>query len=390
METIIPPRLKEGDRIHIIAPSQPLSSIEPQEQKKANERIADYFGAKISFGNVESADVEDRYNDLLYAFENDDINAIFPVTGGYSSNDILSYCHHNPEKGELLWRTIRENPKIFIGASDNSMLNNAIFTKTGLINYYGYHYHNIGVPESREHTAYVQRQLHDSLVRPSDRYYVASSRTWEDELWDLNGATANRRFHNGGPTLLEVPDTYIRVAGRIAIGCVRNLSIMNGTPFQPDFNGYVRKIRADDKEESPEDVILFLEDTMALSAEGLKREFNSLTMKPGWEKVKAVVLGRIPHDHKGAFGERKLKRLGEADEEGLKNLKNVLSSLKAMNALANVAIIATSFDIGHTIPTTLVPVGGWAALSATPQGGLNTELSHTPYIGQKSKIVRRV
>lgn len=387
-ETILPPRLKEGDHIRIIAPSGPLSGVPPDFQKRAYERLVYNFGARISFGNIEDTNVEDRYQDLLHAFEDDAIDVVLPARGGFSANDILTYCYHNQDKGEKLWGAIRDNPKIFMGASDNSMLNNAVFSQTGLINYYGYHFWNIGAPTEDKDTRYIFRQLYSCLVQ-EDRYILQSSESWEDELWDLGDTIKYRRFENAGPKLLEKPSDYVHTIGRIAVGCVRNLSIMSGTPYQPRFNEYMRRLHAADKRESPEDVILFLEDTMTLSAEGLKRELAALTMMPGWEKVKALIFGRIPHDHKGAFGERKLKRLGEADDEGLTNMKNILLSLKHMNALANVAIIATSFDLGHTLPSAILPVGGWAQLVGYPDGRLRTEISHTPYTGSKNEAVRR-
>ena len=131
---MIPDKLKKGDKIAVIAPSNTANendTVYLEESKKLFENL----GFEVAFGkNIFSntlgygATVEEKIEDLHWAFASKDVKAIFAVKGGENSNTLFDYIDY-----EL----IKNNPKIFCGFSDTTSLLNVINLKTGLVTYHG-------------------------------------------------------------------------------------------------------------------------------------------------------------------------------------------------------------------------------------------------------------
>ena len=141
MNKIFPIKLKAGDKVRVIAPSQSLSIISQESGEIADKKFKE-LGLNLSFGkHVEETDefasssIESRVEDLHEAFRDENIKAVLTVIGGFNSNQLLRYID---------WDLIKSNPKILCGFSDITALNNAFFTKTGLITYSGPHYSSFG------------------------------------------------------------------------------------------------------------------------------------------------------------------------------------------------------------------------------------------------------
>ncbi|MEM0160346.1 MAG: LD-carboxypeptidase [Thermoplasmata archaeon] len=132
-EIIKAPKLKKNAHIRIIAPASPPNlknlSIGIEKFRK--------FGFKISFGdNIKktkqigylSAPDTERAKELVNAFTDDSVDAIFCARGGYGSMRILPLIDYD---------IIQEHPKVFVGYSDITALHIAINKKTGLITFHG-------------------------------------------------------------------------------------------------------------------------------------------------------------------------------------------------------------------------------------------------------------
>jgi len=137
MNKIYPQKLKKGDEVRVIASSSSFSLLSEETIKIANERFFE-LGLKVTFGkhimetdDFLSSSIESRIEDIHDAFLDKNVKAIFTVLGGFNTNQMLKYID---------WDIIKNNPKIFCGYSDVTILNNAIYQKTGLVNYYGPHY----------------------------------------------------------------------------------------------------------------------------------------------------------------------------------------------------------------------------------------------------------
>ena len=131
---MIPTKLKKGDTIGVIAPS---NYIEKDDLEYINASIAlmEASGFKVKFGKYVFEDTlgygtspEKRAADINWAFKDDEVKAIMCVKGGEDSNTILDYIDYE---------MIKKHPKIICGFSDNTSILNAIHEKTGLVTYHG-------------------------------------------------------------------------------------------------------------------------------------------------------------------------------------------------------------------------------------------------------------
>ncbi len=129
---IKPKKLQVGDKVKIIAPATKVS--DPDEIQKAIQ-ILDYMKLNYEIGeslkNLEgykTNSVKTRVNELHDAFEDNTINGIFCIRGGYGSGQILDSIDYD---------LISNNPKVFIGYSDITALHLSINKFSHLITFHG-------------------------------------------------------------------------------------------------------------------------------------------------------------------------------------------------------------------------------------------------------------
>lgn len=122
-----PERLRPGATIALVAPASPV-----RDEQKLHHGICylESLGYRIVVGSsVHQADGYLAGSDVLRAtelstfFADPAIDAIFCVRGGYGTMRILDL---------LDWDVIRRNPKIFVGFSDITALQWALYTRAGL------------------------------------------------------------------------------------------------------------------------------------------------------------------------------------------------------------------------------------------------------------------
>ena len=126
-------KLKSGDKIGVIAPNKALQN----KDRGYLENATKYFeslGLKVKYGKYLYSENEycagtplQRATDLNEMFSDKEVKAIFTVKGGEMANGILPYIDFD---------NIKNNPKIFLGFSDNTVLLCAINNITGLITFH--------------------------------------------------------------------------------------------------------------------------------------------------------------------------------------------------------------------------------------------------------------
>lgn len=136
MDTIKPPRLREGGTIGIVSPSQSVK-LEPQQTKGFYKGIKtlERLGFKVKIGKhaegkyfYSSGRPEERAEDIHEMFLDNEVQAILMSIGGETANEVL------PLLDEGL---IKTHPKIFMGMSDGATLLAPITDGTGMITFYG-------------------------------------------------------------------------------------------------------------------------------------------------------------------------------------------------------------------------------------------------------------
>jgi len=125
------PKLKEGDRIGIVAPAGPVLQEEIQPGLDFLESLGfepvcspHLYDQKGYLAGEDKA----RVKDLHAMFRDRKIKAVLCARGGYGSHRILQ---------KLDYGLFSRNPKIFVGYSDITTLLCALFKKSGLITIHG-------------------------------------------------------------------------------------------------------------------------------------------------------------------------------------------------------------------------------------------------------------
>lgn len=127
-------KLSAGNKVGLIACSD---GVRVENQPKVEEliRILNAFGLEVEMATTLfrknsyfSGSPRERALELNRLYANDEIQAIFDISGGDSANQILEYINYD---------SIQLNPKPYFGMSDLSVILNAVFTET---NSKSYHY----------------------------------------------------------------------------------------------------------------------------------------------------------------------------------------------------------------------------------------------------------
>lgn len=317
-QTIVPPRLRRGDTVRVIAPARSRALImEHDNTRWINERFA-AMGLTLTFGEhvdeddqFRSGSIEHRVADLHAAFADPAVAGILTVVGGFNSNELLPH---------LDFDLIAANPKVFCGYSDISALQNAILARAGLVTYSGTHWSSWGMRDHFEPTGDWFR----AAVMDDGPIAVEPSRAWTDDLWFMaqDGRTP---VPNEGWWALRPG----QASGRIVGGNLSTVGLLQGTRYMPSLDG----------------ALLFLEDDFESDAAHIARCLTSLLQQPDADGVTGLVVGRF-------------QKSSGVTREALDEIVARQPALLGKPVLAGV-------DFGHTSPLLTFPVGGTAELSVS-------------------------
>lgn len=188
---MIPTKLKKGDTIGVIAPS---NYIEKDDLEYINASIAlmEASGFKVKFGKYVFEDTlgygtspEKRAADINWAFKDDEVKAIMCVKGGEDSNTTLDYIDYE---------MIKKHPKIICGFSDNTSILNAIHEKTGLVTYHGPTFKSLTSWE----TGYAYKQFVKTFVEDTRSLIMGEP---EDEYTTIQAGQATGELVGGNLSL---------------------------------------------------------------------------------------------------------------------------------------------------------------------------------------------
>jgi len=328
VEKIYPKKLKAGDEVRVIAPAKSMAILSEETKEMANRRFSD-LGLKLGFGeHVEEIDefgsttIAARIEDFHQAFSDPQVKAIITVIGGFNSNQLLRYID---------WELVRRNPKIFCGFSDTTALNNAIFAKTGLVNYSGPHYSSFGQKLYFDYTLdYFKRCLFSE-----EPVVVSPSEEWSDDLWYKDQGDRHLIRNSGWLVVNEGKAEGTALGANL---CTFNL--LQGTEYLPNLKG----------------AVLFLEDDEESKPHHFDRDLQSVLHLPSFSGVKGLVVGRF-------------QKASEVSDEKL------IKIIKTKQELKNILVIA-NVDFGHTDPKITFPVGGEVSMEVNSSDPKITIIKH--------------
>lgn len=188
---MIPSKLKKGDTVGVIAPS---NYIEKDDLEYINASIAlmEASGFKVKFGKYVFEDTlgygtspEKRAADINWAFKDDEVKAIMCVKGGEDSNTTLDYIDYE---------MIKKHPKIICGFSDNTSILNAMHEKTGLVTYHGPTFKSLTSWE----TGYAYKQFIKTFAENTESLIMGEP---EDEYTTIQAGQATGELVGGNLSL---------------------------------------------------------------------------------------------------------------------------------------------------------------------------------------------
>ncbi|MEX2355983.1 MAG: LD-carboxypeptidase, partial [Thermaerobacterales bacterium] len=218
MDWIRPPALKRGSRIALVSPSGPLPAVPegklPPDLQAGMIRMRQAGWEPVLFphalkewGYLAGTD-DERVADLMTAFRDPEIDAVFAIRGGYGASRILP---------RLDYEAITRHPKIFAGFSDITAFHAALGRRSRLITFHA------PVPAG----GYRGKGNFEHLAA------VLTGQTCQ-----IDG----RSGEDGTPATEAVQLSTLRggtAEGRLLGGNISMLCALTATPYQPDTRGAV-------------------------------------------------------------------------------------------------------------------------------------------------------
>lgn len=312
---IVPKGLKKGDTIGFFSPSSPATVFATKRFERA-KTFLEKKGFVLEEGKLtgkqdgyRSGSIQERVEELNGLIRDPNVRCIMSTIGGMNSNSLLPYIDYE---------ALKRDPKIIIGYSDVTALLLAIYSKTGLVTFYG----PALVASFGELSPFVDgtyQSFHELLCMPcSGRYQYELPQFWTDERidWEIQD-----REKEGYLNQCEFLGQGI-IQGRVVGGNLNTMGGIWGSEYMPE-------IKKGD--------ILFIEDSL-LNAATVERSLSFLKINGVFDNVSAVILGK--HE------------LFDAQGTGRRPIDILLEVLNGQ-ALP----IVNDFDCCHTHPMLTLPLG---------------------------------
>ncbi len=323
-----PPRLRPGDTIGIVSPSWGGAAIFPHRVERGVAQIEGLgFQARLAPNarhqrGYLSDTPEARASDINAMFADPDVRAIVAAIGGDHA------CHLLPL---LDYELIRANPKIFMGYSDVTVLNVALYTAAGLGTFNGPTLIT-DFAEFPQILPYTERWLLRTLIDPTPLGSIAPAESWTEEFldWRIQADLSRPRAMtpSQGWGWLKAGQSE----GVLIGGCIESLQHLRGTPYWPNWQGAILFIETSDEAPSVEtvDSILMDYENMGVLA-----------------CLRGLLVGRP---------------MGYSDDQKAA-LREVIIERTAKFSFP----IISDMDFGHTAPQFVLPIGCHAQIDSANQ-----------------------
>jgi muramoyltetrapeptide carboxypeptidase LdcA involved in peptidoglycan recycling len=336
-----PQPLKPKDKVAIVSPSSGMPFLFPWVYEQGLMRLRDIFHLEpIEFPSARhspeflASNPQARAEDINNAFADPSIKGIITTVGGNDQIRILPYLDK---------QTISNNPKIFMGYSDNTNLHLFLWN-LGIISYYGGAIMTQFAMGGGMHD-YTIQSIQKALFHPpigqifSSPEYSDADLDWAEQK-NLNKKrpmypSAGWLWHNKQNSLIE---------GRLWGGCLEVL----------DFHLSIRKYLP--KPDDLQDTVLFLETSEEMPSHGFVYRFIASLAELGLlRRFKAILMaypkaqfcGQLPSEGREAF---------------IANQQNAV-----INALKDYGVhlpVVFNMNFGHTDPQIIIPNGGMVKIDS--------------------------
>lgn len=325
------PKLERGNIIGLVSPSWCGAAMTPHRLKKGIielERLG--FRVKLSqnvlaMTDYTAGDALMRAHDINEMFADPEVKAIMAMIGGNHSNQTLPF---------LDYEQIRKTPKVFIGYSDITVLDLAIYTKTGLVTFHG---PNL-LSQFGEHPYcldYTEEYFMRAISKTEPIGEVKPSVQWTEEYLDwMERKDIDRQRllkPNKGWHWLRKGSAE----GILIGGCINSLVHLRGTEYWPSF----------------ENALFFWEIPMSVdSAKG--------------ESIANIDSLLTDLDLSGVLGSINGMIIGRPYHYSTDDLRKLQKMLLDRTSVYNFPILL-NVDFGHTDPMITIPIGIRGSLNST-------------------------
>lgn len=321
-----PCRLNSGDRISTVSLSWGGPHDYPNRYLAGKHTLQNIFGLEVIESSHALSDPEwleqnphARAMDFIDCLLDPEIKGIFSTIGGDDAYKLIPYVD---------LQIIRDNPKIFIGYSDSTVIH-FLFHKAGVVSFYG-----PSVMSGFAENGGIHKYLRDSVLKnlfSNDIVGLVRANTegWVTKQFDWSNVEL-QNMHR--PLLQPVPWKYIQgdkiARGKLLGGCTETLEMIKNTSIWPQLDDW-------------RGIILFLEN----SEGGMSvAEFEKTIISYG-------ELGIIQRINGLLFG----KPGGGIPEEKFIEYDQAIIKLCRKFGRADLPVI-TQMDFGHTDPMLTLPV----------------------------------
>ena len=266
---------------------------------------------------------EKRAEDLMQAFADPTIKAIFTCIGGSESIRLLPY---------LDFTVLADNPKILLGYSDSTIAH-LFCLKAGISSFYGPSI-LAEFAENVEIFPYTASWVKHVLFSPSPLGLIAPPLQWTAEYLAWNEENQNRAKtmqDHEGYVFLQGEGV---VQGRLIGGCMEVLEMAKGTMIWPDeslFSGSILFFETSEEVPSPSSFTYWL------------RSYGTLGLL---QKVSALIFGK-PYQ-------------GKYYDEYVQAIRQVLDELNLSHL-----VVVCNMAFGHNEPMCILPYGARAEIDCS-------------------------
>ena len=313
-----PTHLKPNDTIGIVSPSWGGAGVFPHRVEQGIRQI-ETLGYQVKIGQhalnqagFVSDTPENRAADINDFFADLQVRAIVAAIGGDHA------CHLLPL---LDFDLIRRSPKIFMGFSDITVLNVAIYQQTGLVTFNG----PALLTDFAEYPRmfdYTRHAFLRAIAQPAPIGLVEPAPAWTEEYLDWGQKLDLERARQTQPSPGWTGLKPGLAEGPLLGGCIESLQHLRGTPFWPDWTGAVFFWETSEDKPSPATV------------DGILMDYENMGVLA---QISAMLVGR-PMLYSPAE-------------------KQALDEIILARTRKYAFPILTGMDFGHTSPQMTLPLG---------------------------------
>jgi muramoyltetrapeptide carboxypeptidase LdcA involved in peptidoglycan recycling len=339
MEFRKPLSLKSGDKVAIVSPSFGMPFFFPWVYEQGLNRLKEVFNLNpVEFPTARqspeylSQNPQARADDINTAFADSSIKGIIVTIGGNDQIRILPYLNK---------KVISENPKVFMGYSDNTNLHLFLWN-LGIVSYYGgaimtQFAMGGGMQE------YTINSIKKAIFSPSIGQINAAPEYSDADLdWaDKQNLSKKRPMSSSTGWLWHNNQKQI-IKGRLWGGCLEVLDLhLSVRRYLPNF-------------ELLDDTVLFIETSEEMPSEGFVYRFIAALAELGLlKKFKAILMG-YP---KAQFCD---KQPPEGREAFIANQQSAVKN--ALKDYGSKIPVIFNMNFGHTDPQIIIPNGGMVSI----------------------------